>query len=270
MIKNISGISLILPTLNEGKNLEILIPEITEMFKNLKYENYEILVMDDGSKDSTENILNNLRSNNQRINLINRKKEPSLPMAIFEGIESSKFEFVMWLDADGSMPVETIKLLIQKIETKPNAVVIGSRFVKGGGYKGVKDIGRYSFFKAVKNVNKSKDSVSGMVLSIVFNKFLKFVFGFEIKDITSGFIILPKKYISKKPFERTSYGEYFIYLINDLLKRKIDIVEVGYVCKTRVYGESKTASSLIQLIKRGLPYIIAARISKKERNENIW
>ncbi len=269
MINNISGISLILPTLNEGKNLEILIPEIIKMFFDFKYETYEILVMDDGSNDSTDEIVTDLSYENKRVNLIKRKDEPSLPMAIYEGVEVSKFEYVMWLDADGSMPVETIKSLIETISAKPSSVIIGSRFVEGGGYKGVKDLGRFSFFKAIKNVNESKDSVSGMILSILFNKLLNFVFGFQIKDITSGFIILPKKYIDKKSFVRTSYGEYFIYLVNDLLKRKIDIVEVGYICKTRIHGESKTASSITQLIKRGIPYIIAARISKKERNENI-
>ena len=41
MINNIPGISIILPTLNEGKNLAILIPEITRMFSDLKYEIYE-------------------------------------------------------------------------------------------------------------------------------------------------------------------------------------------------------------------------------------
>ena len=43
---------------------------------------------------------------------------------------------------------------------------------------------------------------------------------------------------------------------------------VGYICETRVYGTSKTASNLIQLIKRGVPYIQAAINSRKENNEN--
>ena len=261
-------LSIVLPTYNEGRNLEVLIPKIINLVEN-KIDKLEIIVVDDNSTDETNKICEKLNYIYQNINLISRKEKPSLPLSIYQGIISAKYEYVMWLDADGSMPVETIELLIKKIETKPNSVIIGSRFVQGGGYKGVKDLGRFSFFKAVKNVNKSKDSVSGMILSILFNKLLNFVFGFQIKDITSGFIILPKKYISKKSFERTAYGEYFIYLINDLLKRKIDIVEVGYICKTRIHGESKTASSISQLIKRGIPYIIAARISKKERNENI-
>ena len=47
-------LSIILPTLNKGKNLEKLIPEINEMFNNENINKNEILVMDDGSTDGTE------------------------------------------------------------------------------------------------------------------------------------------------------------------------------------------------------------------------
>ena len=57
-------------------------------------------------------------------------------------------------------------------------------------------------------------------------------------------------------------------MLNDLYFQKIKVIEVGYICETRVTGESKTASSLFQLIKRGIPYINAAIISRRERNEN--
>ena len=60
-----------------------------------------------------------------------------------------------------------------------------------------------------------------------------------------------------------NYGEYFIYLVTSLLIRKQNIIEVGYICKTREHGESKTAPSLIKLIKRGLPYIKAANESRR-------
>jgi len=50
-------ISIILPTLNEEKNLKILVPEISSLFENdLKLE-YEIIVVDDGSTDNTSNII---------------------------------------------------------------------------------------------------------------------------------------------------------------------------------------------------------------------
>ena len=63
---------------------------------------------------------------------------------------------------------------------------------------------------------------------------------------------------SKSNFEKSNYGEYFVYLVADLLKNKVNIKEIGYICETRIHGESKTASNLFQLISRGIPYIKAA------------
>ena len=42
----------------------------------------------------------------------------------------------MWMDADGSMPVEELPNLILNKKQNPGCVVVGSRFVDGGGYKG--------------------------------------------------------------------------------------------------------------------------------------
>ena len=53
-------------------------------------------------------------------------------MAIYDGINKSNYEYVMWLDADGSMPATTIKDLISLQSENLDNVIIGSRFVKGG------------------------------------------------------------------------------------------------------------------------------------------
>ena len=89
----------------------------------------------------------------------------------------------------------------------------------------------------------------------------------HISDLTSGFIIGKKKYISEKCFKLSNYGEYFIYLIADLINRNKEVIEVGYYCKPRLYGKSKTSNNLMTLIKLGLPYIKAAIICKKKYNK---
>ena len=105
-------ISVILPTLNEEKNLKILVPQISSLFENdLKLE-YEIIVVDDGSTDSTNEYISSLMENNKSIKLILRDKEKSLPLSILDGIKSSQFDNVMWLDADGSMTVKAMKKLV--------------------------------------------------------------------------------------------------------------------------------------------------------------
>ena len=132
---NISSLSIVLPTINESENLKILIPEITMVIQNMGLENYEILVVDDGSTDTTFELVEELRINDHNLKLIKRTKNPSLPLSILEGITKSQSEYVLWLDADNSMNAKSVKKLIEQINEKKDSVVIGSRFTEGGGYK---------------------------------------------------------------------------------------------------------------------------------------
>ena len=65
----ISGISIILPTLNERDNLKLLIPSIVEMLDDLSIENYEVLVVDDNSTDGTKDLLETLNQKNGKIKI---------------------------------------------------------------------------------------------------------------------------------------------------------------------------------------------------------
>ena len=266
MTRNKINLSVILPTINESENLKKLIPEIVVELSGSNVDSYEILVLDDGSTDDTKSFIEELNKTNHNIILKNRTSEPSLPMSIFDGIDNSKYDYVMWLDADGSMPAKTIREMVNKQSEQLEAVIIGSRFVEGGGYKGIQEIGTTSFLSAIKNVRKSNDSVFGMIASTLFNKLLILILSSEIKDLTSGFIIGKKENFKKDIFLKSSYGEYFVYLVTHLIISKVQIVELGYICETRIHGESKTASSLLQLVNRGIPYINAAIICRRK----IW
>ena len=123
-----NDLSIILPTLNEGKNLEKLIPQIFEILNNKNIVNNEILVIDDGSTDGTEEMCQSLNNRYGNIRFIRRNNEPSLPLAIYEGIESTKFQNVAWMDADGSMPADTLGILVEDFFKNMDNIVIGSRF----------------------------------------------------------------------------------------------------------------------------------------------
>ena len=261
-MENLSGITVVLPTLNEEENIKSLIPGIVNVMDKNNIINYEILVVDDNSQDNTNELIRLMNISNPKINIYQREGLRSLPMSIWDGIDNSRYEYVMWLDADGSMPVVALEKLVNKFFIDERKVIVGSRFIQGGGYKGVSDLNT-SFIKAIKNVRNSNDSVFGMVLSIYFNKFLARVFKSPVSDLTSGFIVGNKSRFKKDFFEKSNYGEYFIYLIKDLINDNVTIEEVGYICETRVYGVSKTASSLYQLINRGIPYIKAAYNCRK-------
>ena len=263
-MSKISGLSIVLPTINEAENLKKLIPQIVSEVSELSIPIFEVIIVDDGSTDNTSKLVENLSKEFQFLQIIQRDEEPSLPLSIWEGIQSSKYDYVLWMDADGSMPAKTVRELIEILNQNKNSVIIGSRFIDGGGYKGGRDLEETSLFNAIKNVKNSNDSVFGMIFSIIFNKFLKILFKTSLTDITSGFIVGKKEYFKEQSFINANYGDYFIYLVSDFIKNKVDIIEIGYICETRMFGTSKTASNIFQLIRRGIPYIkVAIKIRKK-------
>jgi dolichol-phosphate mannosyltransferase len=264
-INNKLSVSIILPTLNELENIKKLIPEINNELEEINdLEQYQIIVVDDNSEDETENYLKHqIKETPDIFKYLIRKDNRSLSESILDGIKYSDYDYVIWLDADGSMDAKSIGKLVNVQNINKSSVIIGSRFVEGGGYKGIEGGSAEGIISASKQVFKSKDSVLGLILSIFFNKLLLIILPTGVKDITSGFISINKKLINDNTFLDKNYGEYFIYLVTDILIKKQNIIEVGYICKTREYGESKTAPSLIKLIKRGLPYIKAANKSRR-------
>ena len=101
MEKKDFSVSVILPTLNEEENLRFMIPDIAVLLKN-SCSNYEIIIVDDNSTDGTDVLVEKFYDK-YNINFISRNGPKSLPLSIFEGIEIAQHEYVMWLDADGSL-----------------------------------------------------------------------------------------------------------------------------------------------------------------------
>lgn len=262
MINENISLSIIFPTLNEGDNLKYLIPEFANLLKGSNFQKYELIIIDDGSTDNTKDVVEELQKKEINLTFINRDSKPSLPLSIWEGIEKSKSEYVMWLDADGSMsPKDSLVLIKQQLKNL-DSVIIGSRFVKGGAYKGTLLNEKNRLFNTLRNLNNSEDSFLAMYLSLLFNKSLSLLSKNTVKDMTSGFIIGKKEYFVYKSFQKAFYGDYFVYLVNDLISKDIEIIEIGYECGLRKYGVSKTGSSLFQLIKLARPYLKAALQSK--------
>ena len=129
-------LSVVLPVLNERDNLAELIPELIEHLSPV-VPTLEIIVVDDSSTDGTDALLSDLGARDQRIRYISRVGlPPSLPASIEEGIAAARSAHVAWLDADGSMPPIGLVELVAAYRAAHDAdpVVVGSRFVTGGGF----------------------------------------------------------------------------------------------------------------------------------------
>lgn len=249
-------LSIVLPVLNERDNLAELIPELIEHLSPV-VPTVEVIVVDDSSTDGTDALLTDLGARDPRIRYISRAgREPSLPASIEEGIVAARSPHVAWLDADGSMPAESLVQLVgsYRASLDPDPVVVGSRFVRGGGFKGVETVGETTWWQAMRNIRESNDSVAAVVLSRILNRYLWLVLGRCCRDLASGFVVIGRDTALELGI-RGSYGDYcvrFLYLAH---RSRRPIIEVPYVCLVRRHGSSKTGTTLLGLIKRGLPYV---------------
>ena len=261
------GISLILPVLNESKNLEYFIPKFAQVLEKKLKKNFEIIVVDDNSNDNTGNVIKNFQKLGYDIIYILRNDEKSLPLSIFEGVKKSNFEAVMWLDADGSMDEKAVENLIKNYLEHPEDVFVGSRFVPGGGYKGLDKDKKNDITKIFNRLLNSEESILAVTLSKYFNSLLSKILKVKVKDLTSGFIIGKRKYFNKEMFQGFAYGEYFIDIIVQLHIKKIKIIEIGYYCNMRKFGSSKSSENLFKMILLSIPYIQTAYKARKIKHD---
>ena len=136
-------VSIIIPTFNESMNIRNL---LTQIQRNIPAEtNVEIIIVDDNSPDGTGNIVEKyieessksspqeLMSKNVSIRIVHRKEKSGLISALVNGIGLCKGKNVLIMDADFSHPPEVINKMIGELKKAPNCIIIGSRYVNGGG-----------------------------------------------------------------------------------------------------------------------------------------
>ena len=126
--------AIIIPTYNEAGNIEVLVEKILE----LELNNSKIIVIDDNSPDGTGEIAESLSEKFKgRIDVIHRARKLGLGSAYKEGFKTALKEgaqTIITMDADLSHDPNAIPELLS--ELRDNDLVIGSRYVEGGGIVG--------------------------------------------------------------------------------------------------------------------------------------
>lgn len=220
--------SVVLPTFNERANIGELIAAIR---RNLPQA--EIIVVDDNSPDGTWQIVEGAAAQDANVRLVRRTTERGLTSAIQRGIDESHGEVVFWMDCDFSMPPASMPLLLRAIQEGAD-VAIGSRYAPGG--------------------RDARGDWMPIAFSAVINVYARLLLGGPVLDYTTGFVAARQR-VLKAIRLNGDYGEYCIDLLARAKRKGFRIVEVGYVCKPRKFGESKTAPSFMGFIRRGRKYV---------------
>lgn len=111
-------ISVVVPCYNEEEVIKDFYTEVTRVFKELKNYKYELVFVNDGSSDRTLQILKELKKLDKDIKIISFSRNFGKESAIYAGLENSKGDFVVVIDADLQHPPVKIIDMVAGIEER--------------------------------------------------------------------------------------------------------------------------------------------------------
>lgn len=223
MPKLISELSVFLPAFNEENYVRSTTKKVRSVLNKIS-DKWEILIINDGSKDRTGELAKELSSSDRRIKLIEHKVNRGYGAALKSGLYDSKYEWIAFIDIDGQFDFSEIyKLIDKQKETKADLVI--------GYYKK----------RAVPFYRKLNTFAWQVIVNLLF--------GLNVRDIDCGFKLISKKVVDKIPKLESERGAFISseFLIK-AKKYGFKIVEVGITHYPRLQGKG-TGANLNVIIK---------------------
>ena len=216
-------ISIVIPALNEEKNIKPLTLRIIKVLKKTKFE---IIFVDDNSSDQSKKILLTLSKKYKFFNPVLRKKNRDLTQSCFDGIKRSKYQNILILDADLQHDPKYIPQMLKEFY-KGIDVVIGARKLTSGKNKGLSETRRFAS---------------------VFLIFLFKVFNIQTKDPMSGFFLFKKDIYLKN--KNRFFGKGFKILADLLInsKAKLKTKDIFIDFNRRYESESKMNTKILLIL----------------------
>ena len=230
--------TLVIPTFNERQRLDVLLQRIFDACRPDGIA-VEIVIVDDNSPDGT-GLLADEWASRRPVRVIHRAGKLGLGSAVLEGFSVARAQIVGVMDADLSHPPELLPLLFATISGGGFDIVVGSRYVSGGGTTGW-PLGRQILSRLACTLARPLTPV---------------------RDAVSGFFLIRRERLERF---QTSVSGFKIGLELIVRSHPRWIAEVGYLFVERAVGESKLTWSecvgfLSQLTRL---YAVALRASMR-------
>ncbi|WP_456369622.1 lysylphosphatidylglycerol synthase domain-containing protein [Geoglobus sp.] len=126
-------LSVIIPAHNEASRLESSIEKLVSYLSN-SFSEFEIIIVEDGSTDGTDEIARKLAEKYECVRHIHSDERLGKGRAVFEGVKAARYDVVIYMDADLSTDLAHIRDLVNAIEDGWD-IAIGSRLVRGSETK---------------------------------------------------------------------------------------------------------------------------------------
>lgn len=217
------SVSVIVPTYNEEGNVGRLIGAISSSLSAASIADFEIVVVDDNSKDKTAELIDEHAAAG-KVAAVHRHGVRGIFSAIMDGVRVARSDVVIIMDADFSHPPARIPELLEKMNDGGFDLVSASRFTKGGGIEA---------------------PFSRKFATMLFNSAIRLLMGGRITDWTGGFHAIKREKLLALRFKYPArWGEFDLELLYRARKSGMKIAEIPFVYSFREEGQSKSAEKL--------------------------
>jgi glycosyltransferase involved in cell wall biosynthesis len=166
-------ISAFFPAYNEALNVGELAQKTSAVLAKI-CEDYEVIVVNDGSKDNTVEVVNEVIKKDPKVRLITHEKNKGYGGAVKTGLYAAKFEWVFFTDGDGQFDVGEIPLLVTLSKTCDLAV----------GYR-----------------LKRADPMIRKLNAFMWGSLVKLLLKFRVRDVDCAFKLIKKEVIDRAKLE---------------------------------------------------------------------
>ncbi|MDH5406885.1 MAG: glycosyltransferase [Candidatus Aminicenantes bacterium] len=167
-------LSIFVPVFNEEKIIDRDIKALDYIIKKLPTE-FEIFIVNDSSKDKTKIIAQEIERTNRKVKLLNYERGPTRRENLAQSFKRANGDIIVFVDVDLIASLRFLPDLINQI-ISGNDIVTGSRYVSG---------------------SKIKRKPFRLVISLIYNTCIRFLFGTHINDHLCGFKAFKKDVILK-------------------------------------------------------------------------
>ena len=200
-------ISIVIPVYNEAKNILPLHKAITNSLREIS--NYEIIFINDGSKDPTSTVIEQVMASDPHVKLVNLRRNFGKADALSIGFKKANGDTIITMDGDMQDDPAEIPRFIAKINE-------GYDLVSGWKFK-------------------RHDPITKTIPSKLFNKMTAIISGLNIHDFNCGF----KAYRKGLAKSLHIYGELHRYIPALAYWEGYRVAEIKVTHHKRMYGKSK-------------------------------
>ena len=159
------SISVVLPAHNEAENISATIESCLSYLKN-NVSDYEVIVVNDGSIDDTQQIVQELQSTNSKVILVNHTENKGYGSALRSGFDKASCKYIFFMDSDGQFDISDLDRLLPFVSAQD--VVIGYR-------------------------EDRADSFLRVLNAWLYGLYIYLMFGLKVRDMDCAFKIFPTK-----------------------------------------------------------------------------